>query len=203
MTPTRIASSSRLARLGAGGLLACLLLVACQPGTPSSGATFVPGGASPASSAGAGGSAVPSGGPGAASPTAGGAAASGGTGATAAPSASAILTITTPVPSPTPTVRITAAPTPLSTAPAIIQYDAPATVKCAGTEVVYITLTWRVDRATGVSLAIDGPGKYADYPASFSVEVPFSCGESQHTYKITSTGGSGPAATQTKTIKKG
>lgn len=113
-----------------------------------------------------------------------------------------MATITTPVPSPTPTVRITAAPTLPSTAPAIIQYTAPDTVKCTDGGVVYITLSWRVDRAGGVSLAIDGPGKYADYPASSSVEVPFACGESQHTYTITSSGGTGPAATQTKTIKR-
>jgi hypothetical protein len=59
-----------------------------------------------------------------------------------------------------------------------------------------------VERASGVELAIDGPGKYDDYPPIATVEVPFACSESQHTYRITSIGGTGPAATMERVVRR-
>ena len=38
--------------------------------------------------------------------------------------------------------------------------------------------------------------------ATATVQVPFACSESQHTYRITTTGGTGPAATQQRVIRR-
>jgi hypothetical protein len=122
-------------------------------------------------------------------------------GPTPAATPSGVLTITTPTPLPTrpPTARPTAT---ANTNPTIVSFTAPSTVQCTGNEVRQITLSWRVERASGVSLSIDGPGKYADYPAVYSVEVPFACSEAQHTYRITTIGGTGPATRQEKTVRR-
>jgi hypothetical protein len=54
-----------------------------------------------------------------------------------------------------------------------------------------------------VTLAIDGPGIYDSYQGtSGAVDVPFACSHQQltHTYTLTTTGGSGPAATVKRTV---
>jgi hypothetical protein len=128
--------------------------------------------------------------------------------ASAGPSPSALLVIATPSPPPQgPTAPPTHGPTSRPTATAntnarIVSFSAPATVQCSSGEVVQISLSWRVERATGVELAIDGPGKFDDYPATATIEVPFACSESQHTYRITTIGGSGTPASQEKVVKR-
>jgi hypothetical protein len=118
---------------------------------------------------------------------------------------------TAPTPSPKPTPRPTPKPTPRPTAtpntkPAIVSYQIPSTVACGyNNAAVQIQITWIVKLATGVTISIDGPGIFDTYPgASGLATVPFECGvgSSKHTYTLTTTGGTGPAAHATKTVKR-
>jgi hypothetical protein len=124
---------------------------------------------------------------------------------TAAPTVAPTATAT-PTPPPTPTAEPTPAP------PTILRFrreqhgSGPRNVvDCtddafAGT----IHLVWRISGATGVTLAIDGPGIYDSYSGtSGEIDVPFACEEEQHTYTLTTTGGDGPPASETRTISRG
>lgn len=120
---------------------------------------------------------------------------------TAAPTATEVATIT-----PT-TVPTAAAPTTDSgpteqPAPVIRSFVGPATVDCSAAGFTgTIHLEWRVGFADGATLAIDGPGLYKTYIGILGKDdVPFGCGGESHTYTLTTTGGNGPAATQTLTI---
>jgi hypothetical protein len=114
-----------------------------------------------------------------------------------------------PTRAPTPAAAQTGAtarpPTPAATpsGQTILTFTVPATFKCdaAGQANQYVHLAWTTAHATGVSISIDGPGRYADYAASGSADVPFACGEPQHTYLLT-THGSGQPATRTIVIKR-
>jgi hypothetical protein len=66
-----------------------------------------------------------------------------------------------------------------------------------------IHLVWRILNATGVTLAIDGPGIYNSYSGtSGEADVPFACGPLQHTYTLRTTGGvGGTEASETRTIR--
>ena len=77
------------------------------------------------------------------------------------------------------------------------------TVKCdaADQTTPSVHLTWTTAKATGVSISIDGPGKFADYPASGSTDLPFACSVAQHTYLLT-TQGTGTPATRTVVVKR-
>lgn len=127
-------------------------------------------------------------------------------GASTLPSASASAKPSpksTPKPTPRPTPRPTATP---NTRPAISSFQIPTTADCGGsTGAVQIQITWVVKRATGVTISIDGPGIYDSYHGTTGLAtVPFACGvgDTKHTYTLTTTGGSGPAAHQTKTVKR-
>src|SRR5688572_6922642 len=64
-----------------------------------------------------------------------------------------------------------------------------------------IELGWELRAATGAELSIDGGGLYDSYSGTNgAVTVPFSCGEASHTYKLTTTGGTGKPASMTRTI---
>jgi hypothetical protein len=101
------------------------------------------------------------------------------------------------------TSRPTAAPTAAPTGQTILSYNVPQTVKCDAADVTtpMVHLTWTTVNATGVFISIDGPGKYADYAASGSADVPFACSVSQHTYEIT-TEGTGTPVTRTVVVKR-
>jgi hypothetical protein len=104
----------------------------------------------------------------------------------------------------TPTaVTATATPTPAPTGQTILTFNVPQTVKCdaAYQTTPLIHLTWTTVLATGVSISIDGPGKFADYPANGSADVPFACSVAQHTYLLT-THGTGTAATRTVVARR-
>jgi hypothetical protein len=131
-----------------------------------------------------------------------GGAASGGPPTFVAPTAVAPTAVApTEPPPPTaapPTVpEVTAVP-----APRIVSFQGPETVDCSvPTYDGFITLTWTIDNAEGATMAIDGSGIYQTYPgAQRSERLPFSCGEVQHTYTLTTIGGAGKAATRTLTI---
>jgi hypothetical protein len=96
----------------------------------------------------------------------------------------------------------TATPAPAPTGQAILSFGVPQTVRCdASGQPATVHLTWTTADATGVSISIDGPGKFADYPPSGSADLPFACSEAQHTYLLT-THGSGTAATRTVVVKR-
>ena len=86
--------------------------------------------------------------------------------------------------------------------PKIVSFKGPKTVDCLDPAYDgFITLSWLIDNADSTELSIDGFGLYHAYPgAQFSDRVPFSCGNGQHTYTLTTVGGEGPAATKTLTI---
>jgi hypothetical protein len=107
----------------------------------------------------------------------------------------------TPTPTPRPTPRPTPTPTP-ATEPEIVSFDAPETVVCGSAAVVDVHLTWHVERADGVTISIDGPGAFDSYPPTGEADLPFACGETQHTYLLTTTGGTGPADTLERVITR-
>jgi hypothetical protein len=124
--------------------------------------------------------------------------------ATPAPTSTATPALPSPTLATEPTTTPSSAsaapePTPTtSTDPAILEFEAPESVDCGdpnfpGT----IHVAWSVTNATGVTISIDGPGIYQRYQGQTgSADVPFACGEEQHTYLLTTTGGTGPAATE-------
>jgi hypothetical protein len=79
----------------------------------------------------------------------------------------------------------------------------PGTEDCTGGTAGTIHISWKIKNAGGVTLAIDGPGIFDSYQGtSGAVDVPFACSHQQlsHTYTLTTTGGSGPAAKITRTV---
>ena len=86
--------------------------------------------------------------------------------------------------------------------PKIVSFKGPKTVNCSDPAYDgFITLTWQIDNATSTELSIDGNGLYKAYPGDLGTDkVPFSCGNGQLTYTLTTVGGEGPAASKTLTI---
>lgn len=125
------------------------------------------------------------------------------------PDATAELTAP-PVTDPPPTAAPTGAPptaTPAPTAntnPAIVSFEVPKQEDCTNSTAGSVTVKWTIKRATGVSISIDGPGIYDSYAGlTGEVVLPYGCDQTvlQHTYTLTTIGGTGPAASVTKTIK--
>lgn len=105
-------------------------------------------------------------------------------------------------PTPKPTAKPTPKPTP-NTNPAFLSLSVPKTEDCTDGTAGTIHVSWSIERATGVTIAIDGPGIYDSYPGtSGAVDVPFGCSHTKlsHTYTFATTGGSGPAAKITRTV---
>ena len=114
-----------------------------------------------------------------------------------------------------PTAPPTAAPTPPTktpkptatpnTNPVIISFEAPKQEDCTNDSAGRVTLKWSVKNATGVSLSIDGPGVYKTYSGLSNApdDIPFGCSDQvlQHSYTLTTVGGTGPPATVTRIIK--
>lgn len=115
---------------------------------------------------------------------------------TSSSSTSSSSTTTTSKPTPSTTVTTTAS------SPQITAFNAapnPATCPNASAT-VQITLTWTTTNALGVTVSIDGPGKYADYGANGSAQVPFVCSGS-HSYTLTANGSGGHTAQRTITVQ--
>ena len=124
-------------------------------------------------------------------------------GASAIPTdgASAVPATAAPTPKPTRTPKPT--PTP-NTSPAIIEWVVPKQEDCTGETGGSIHVSWRVARADGVSVSIDGPGLYDSYAGKTGeIDLPFGCSDVvlEHTYTLRTIGGTGPAATLTRTVK--
>lgn len=128
-------------------------------------------------------------------------------GASALPSdgASAVPPTAPPTAEPTPKPTKTPKPTPTpNTNPAIITWEVPKQEDCTGETGGSIHVSWRVARADGVSISIDGPGIYDSYAGlTGEIDLPFGCSNSvlEHTYTLRTIGGTGPVATRTKTVK--
>jgi hypothetical protein len=112
---------------------------------------------------------------------------------------------TAPPTTPRPTSQGGQATPTAPTGQTIVAFNVPTTYNCsasprpAGGDLVH--LSWTTANATAVSISIDGPGKFADYPANGSADVPFACSVAQHTYLLT-TQGSGVVATRTVVIRR-
>jgi hypothetical protein len=117
------------------------------------------------------------------------------------------IPVATPTAVPTSAAQAPAAPAAPTQRPAqpqgqtIVSFTVPATVRCMPGQTGMVHLAWSTANATGVTISIDGPGKYADYAASGAADFPFGCSETQHTYQIT-TQGAGSPATKTVIVKR-
>lgn len=104
-----------------------------------------------------------------------------------------------------PTAAPTAAPTPTpNTNPQIVLWDVPSLEDCTNSTAGSTHVKWKIKNATGVTISIDGPGIYDSYPGTAGeLDLPFGCDHNvlKHTYTLRTTGGTGPAATLTKTVK--
>lgn len=120
---------------------------------------------------------------------------------TAAPTETPAAPTTAPTSAPTGAPPTEAEPTE-QPPPLIRSFVGPTSVDCSDSSFSgTIHLSWRVGFADGATLAIDGPGLYRSYVGILGEDdVPFGCGGESHTYTLTTTGGNGPAATQTLTI---
>jgi hypothetical protein len=111
-----------------------------------------------------------------------------------------------PTDAPTRTAKPSKPPTPTPTAePAKIKtFTAPETIDCNVDPIPsQIHIEWSVARATGVTLSIDSGGLYDSYSgADGTADVAFACGEAQHEYTLTTTGGAGAPATKSVTVKR-
>jgi hypothetical protein len=125
-----------------------------------------------------------------------------------APTPEVTLAPPTAAPTAARTAAPTKAPTPTATPntrPAITKFSIPSVVDCTILAPT-IHISWTIRNATGVTLSIDGGGLYQAYSGtSGSDDVPFGCSKNvpAHTYTLRTTGGSGPAATITKSVKWG
>jgi hypothetical protein len=145
-----------------------------------------------------------------------------GTGALGQPTPSATVTVTGPATTPTSSASTPRSPEPGRTTattnrttaapagPRIVFFRVKTAPSCpAGTDLnpiegTPVTLEWEVAGAHSTELAVDGPGKYADYKVKDSETLTFGCSgpagtDAKHTYTLTTIGG-GPAATQTLTV---
>ena len=102
-----------------------------------------------------------------------------------------------PTEAPAATPKVTQVP-----APRITSFKGPESVDCSDPSYDgFITLTWTIEDADSADLSIDGSGLYQNYAGGQRSErLPFSCGNGQHTYTLTTVGGEGRAASKTLTI---
>jgi hypothetical protein len=106
----------------------------------------------------------------------------------------------------------TAPPPPPTTAapagPVITSFAASASVvACPATDVSTtvgpptVTLSWTTQNATGVDLAVDGPGLYASYGPNGNTLITVPCDGGTHTYMLTAKGAGGATAQRTVSVE--
>jgi hypothetical protein len=111
--------------------------------------------------------------------------------------------VTAPPATPKPTKTPAPTPTP-NTNPVIVVFDTPKQEDCTNGTANSIHVSWTIKRATGVTISIDGPGIYDSYAgASGSVDLPYGCDMTvlKHTYTLKTVGGTGPADSETHTVR--
>ncbi|HXG25874.1 MAG TPA: hypothetical protein VNL94_03360 [Candidatus Binatia bacterium] len=110
-----------------------------------------------------------------------------------------------PTATPAPTPAKTPKPTPTVNAnPTIVSFEAPQQEDCTNATAGSVHLKWTIRNATGVTISIDGPGIFMEYPGlTNEVDLPYGCDfvNLQHTYTLRTVGGTDPAASITRTIK--
>lgn len=88
--------------------------------------------------------------------------------------------------------------------PEILGWSLYADVACPGNLTAPIYLSWNIAYATGVELRIDG-ALYANYPGKEYENAPagnFDCAKTEQTYTLTTTGGYGDAAEETRVFPR-
>lgn len=121
---------------------------------------------------------------------------------TVAPPTAAPTSAPTPPPTSAPTPSAKPSPTP-NISPRIVTWDVPKYEDCTNDTAGSITVSWEIRRASGVTISIDGPGIYDTYnETKFTTTLPFGCDQTDlsDTYTLKTVGGTGPAATLTRTV---
>ena len=100
-----------------------------------------------------------------------------------------------------------AAPTPAgggssttADAPVIDSFTTPDDIDCHNGNLQTFTAAWTTTGASGVSISIDGPGVYAEYPADGEADLPFNC-SSPHTFVLTAHGADGTRTSRQVTLQ--
>ena len=165
-------------RIGAAGLILSLALAACDTAPPG---TSPPGSESP--SAAASGSSLP-------------------------PAATEAPATEDPAgASEAPSTEPGGSPLPSSSAgidPFIVSFTTPKQEDCTNETAGSVHVSWEILNATGVSIAIDGPGIYDEYDGvTGSIDVPYGCDTTvlKHTYTLKTIGGTGIWMRVTHTIR--
>lgn len=91
-------------------------------------------------------------------------------------------------------------PQPVAVAPVITSFETPDDIDCHNGNFQEFTARWTTTGATKVTISIDGPGVYAEYPVSGETSLPFTC-PSAHTFLLTAYGSDGQTATTTVTLQ--
>ena len=63
-----------------------------------------------------------------------------------------------------------------------------------------VTLSWTTQNATGVDLAVDGPGVYNSYGPNGQTQVNVPCDGNTHTYTLTAKSDTGTSAPKTISV---
>jgi hypothetical protein len=85
---------------------------------------------------------------------------------------------------------------PTAPMPVIDSFVTPEDIDCHNGDFQLFSATWTTTHASKVTISIDGPGIYAEYPADGDTSLPFSC-SSSHSFLLTAHGDGGTA---TRTI---
>ncbi|HEY6533414.1 MAG TPA: hypothetical protein VIY72_13990 [Acidimicrobiales bacterium] len=82
--------------------------------------------------------------------------------------------------------------------PVIDSFATPENIDCHNGNFQEFTASWSTTHASKVTISIDGPGVYAEYPADGETSLPFNC-NSSHSFLLTAHG-EGGTATRTITL---
>ena len=85
-------------------------------------------------------------------------------------------------------------------APVIEAFITPDDIDCHNGNLQTFTASWTTTGASGVSISIDGPGVYAEYPADGEADLPFNC-SSPHTFVLTAHGTDGTRTSSQITLR--
>ncbi len=85
-------------------------------------------------------------------------------------------------------------------APVIDSFQTPDDIDCHNGNLQDFSVSWTTTDAHKVTISIDGPGIYAEYPVDGDTSLPFNCSTS-HTFLLTAYGSNGQKATRTITLE--
>lgn len=88
--------------------------------------------------------------------------------------------------------------------PRIVSFTTPKQEDCTNDTAGSVHVSWEIENASGVSIAIDGPGIFAEYDGlTGSIDLPFGCDTTvlEHTYTLKTIGGTGIWMRMTHTIR--